>query len=371
MPPRPPRRLPRTLAALLACPTAPFREQAVVDFLQRWARRAGAEFRQDGAGNVLLRCHAGAPRRSRWVLQAHMDHPAFVVAGPAEGGRVWAEFRGGVLPEYFRAGRAGARIRLFAPGGELVARLATAQADATGPFPRYELAGRGVASVPPGTVGMWDFPPAVVKGDVLSARGCDDIVGVAAALCAAERARRRKNAPDVTLLLTRAEEVGFVGATAAARDGSLPRGAWVLGIETSSAAAGGLSLGDGVVLRAGDRWRTFDAGCSAVVATVAEKLAKTDKQFRFIRRLMPGGVCESSSFNLLGVRSAAVCVPLGNYHNMGPAGRVGPEQIHLDDFDSLVKLLAAVLVEPTTPAQADAAQRRLVNSRYRKLKRFL
>ena len=42
-----------------------------------------------------------------------------------------------------------------------------------------------------------------------------------------------------------------------------------------------------------------------------------------------------------GYPAAGMCLPLGNYHNMGPGGKIRPERIDLGDFESLVKLLVA------------------------------
>jgi endoglucanase len=54
---------------------------------------------------------------------------------------------------------------------------------------------------------------------------------------------------------------------------------------------------------------------------------------------MPGGTCEGTVFDAHGYTAGAVCVPLGNYHNMDRERKViGPEYIDLSDWQNEVKL---------------------------------
>jgi endoglucanase len=63
---------------------------------------------------------------------------------------------------------------------------------------------------------------------------------------------------------------------------------------------------------------------------------------------MAGGSCEATAFGAYGYRAAGLCLPLGNYHNMGNLDEVelgsGPavpamEIISLSDFHGLIDLL--------------------------------
>ena len=73
---------------------------------------------------------------------------------------------------------------------------------------------------------------------------------------------------------------------------------------------------------------------------------------------MPGGTCESTAFCALGHMAGALALPLGNYHNQHPRGRIAPEFIHEGDFDCLVDLLVALAGNKRTPADTDADLRR-------------
>jgi len=335
------------LRDVLTLPTAPFREQAVVDYIRRFAADHGLKFSQDGGGNVLVRYRRGRGG-AKWVFTAHMDHPGFV-AVRRRGRTLWAEFRGGVGLEYFK----GARARFFAPDGEIGAVVESARATGRRSWLAVRLKLDALADVPAGTVGMWDFPGMRIRRGRVSARGCDDQVGVAAVLCAMRRLVRQGVDADVTGLLTRAEEVGFVGALAACRQRSIPLRTPVIGLETSLAQPQA-PLGGGVVIRVGDAMRTFDPSLTAHITAVAARAAGQG-ELTYCRCLMPGGTCESTAYQAYGYRAAALCVPLGNYHNRGPNTKIAPEQIHLDDFASLVSLLTAVAPSRYSPATADEA----------------
>ena len=230
--------------------------------------------------------------------------------------------------------------------------------DPEGPFRRCTLELPAGAHVPPGTIGMWDFPGCLVRGDSVIARGCDDVAGVAAALCALDRiAVGGPPRHRVSLLLTRAEEAGFVGALWAAKRSRLPPDAFFLSIETSKAQPAA-PLGGGAVIRVGDRVSVFDSELTTHVAAAAERLSAADSTLRYRRHLMPGGTCEATAFQAFGRRAAGVCLPLGAYHNMGARGRIAPERIRWSDFRALVALLAALPGDPGGPAETAAALRR-------------
>ena len=80
---------------------------------------------------------------------------------------------------------------------------------------------------------------------------------------------------------------------------------------------------------------------------------------------MPGGSCESTGLALLGYRTCAVCLPLGNYHNMGGAA-IEAEQIDLRDFESMVALLAAVSQVRPDASHTRALKKRILENHRRR-----
>lgn len=337
------------LKSLLSAPTAPFHEEKIIEQVRRWADRRRIDFGRDKAGNVFVHYRRGPRRgRLRWVFAAHMDHPGFVVSR-SRGRAVWADFFGNVGKEYFPGGR----VRLFCSDAEVLATVRSARAVKGSPARSCRLELDKPDDVPPGTVGMWNLPAMRIRGKRLASRACDDLVGSAAVICSLDEIISRKIDADVTVMLTRGEEAGFVGVLAACEDHkSIPRDALIIVIETSKANLHA-RLGSGVVVRVGDKTRTFDPSLTAHVAAVAAKQAGRDRNFRFVRQLMDGGTCEATVFCALGYAATGLCLPLGNYHNQGPNGRIAAEQVHTDDFTCLVKLLVALAAESRKPPETD------------------
>lgn len=353
----------RLLQDVLTCPTSPFCELAVIEYVRSWASRCGVDFSQDPAGNVLLSASPArvGPRRGRaktrtpkaptWVFTAHMDHPGFVVRR-SRGRSVWATFRGGVAKTYFP----GSRVRLITPDDEYVATVATVRKSKE--FHaldcRLELVGQSGCNVPPGSIGMWDVPTFKCRNGRITARACDDLAGSAAVMASIEEIISRRSDANVMGLLTRAEEVGYVGALAACRLGTIPAGALVVSIETSKAQPAA-PIGGGAVIRVGDATRIFSEPLTGHISAVAKDLAKRDKDFQFVRQLMPGGTCESTAFCAFGHLAGALAVPLGNYHNQHPRGQIAAEFIDEGDFDCLVNLLVALASDKRSPADTEGA----------------
>ena len=206
------------------------------------------------------------------------------------------------------------------------------------------------ATLGPGAFGMWNLPALRRRGRLLYGRACDDLAGVVAGLCFLDELIRQQARVRVGLLLTRAEEVGFAGMIEASQSGWLDRGAIYVNLECSSARAGAI-LGAGPIVRVGDRSSLFDPHLSSGMALLASELAKTKTSLSFQRKLMDGGTCEASVLHRAGFRTAALALPLGNYHNQG-AEALAPEFIHLDDAVGLVRLLVHVALQPGGLAQA-------------------
>ncbi len=357
----------RILTDLLALPTAPFAEDHVIAYVRDFCRdRPALRPTVDRAGNLLIR--VGPARRRPIVLVAHMDHPGFIAeeltAPPRTGvpGRLRARWHGSVHPEYFD----NADVRFFT-GGRWVHGRVIRRATIETNTPRYPV--RVVhadievdAPVAAGSPGMWDFPDPQIHGQRLRARGCDDVAGVAAILAAMDVLSQDPRRGSLAALLTRAEEVGFAGAIAACRNGTLPPGAFMISIECSPELPG-VSMGDGPILRVGDYLSVFSPAAVAWCRVVADDLAAADPSFIYQRKLMDGGVCEATVFGEFGYAAMGLSIPLGNYHNMNRRRRaLAPEVIHLADWDRLVRWFLALA---TTGVKYDGCQpglrRRLLN----------
>jgi putative aminopeptidase FrvX len=331
----------RWLEQLTQISTASGLEQQVIDWVRAWAgRRPDLRFSLDSGGNVLV-TQKGRKTRPPVFAVAHMDHPAFVVTS-VEGRRVGFEFRGGVNEEYFTD------VAVELTGSWVDGVVLTY--DASSQRGVLEVSGDGVSV---GEIGTWRFPAATPGPDRLLAPACDDLAGCAAALAALDRARGKAGLRHFGVLLTRAEEVGLVGATHAAREGTVPRDSRLLSIETSRALPHA-PIGEGPIIRIGDAATVFDPELSNRISHAAAKAGIPHQ-----RKLMDGGGCEATAFGVYGYQATGLCLALGNWHNRGnldefEAGTGEPvpmqEEISLSDFHGLVDLLlvaATAVDEPT------------------------
>lgn len=353
-------------------PTATGREQRVIAWIERWAKqRRSIKLTRDAFGNLTIKRNSVTARNPIYFT-AHLDHPAFVVTRVHDDGKhVEAEFLGGVMDGYFEdtpvaihhgedKPQRGRIISLDRKRGDLREhdQLVTAR-----------FAKRVHAQV--GDVMTWDLPKARITKGRLHTPACDDLAAVAAAISAYEvLLSKPKQFSDVRLLFTRAEEVGFVGAMAAGKSGSIPKGSTLVCLENSKSMVDS-PIGGGPIVRVGDRISIFDPELTAQLCAVAERKGEDGKPMKYQRKLMPGGACEATAFRLMGYRSSCLCLPLGNYHNMDESAcKIAPETIAIEDYHGLIELLVRVGRHlHDTPAQSDLLDR--LNQRFEQRRSLL
>jgi len=202
--------------------------------------------------------------------------------------------------------------------------------------------------------GGFDFgTPVRRSGCRLYARAADDLVGVYAILqTAVQLARRGSLATSPFLgLLTRAEEVGFIGAIGHLELGWLTRAersVMCVSLEASRTLPGAV-IGKGPVVRLGDRRTVFHADGLKTLRDLARRRLRGRHQ----SRIMDGGACEASVTTAYGLPTIGISVPLGNYHNQGFEGGLGcrapegpaPEFVHLEDVNGLLRLCTSLVSE--------------------------
>ncbi|BAM03082.1 hypothetical protein [Phycisphaera mikurensis] len=328
------------LLELTSLPSVPGREAVAIAAVRRWAAaRPRVVVDGDSFGNLLVR-RAGPSVGELIVLQAHLDHPGFVVEA-VDGRDVEASFRGEVEARFFE----NARVRRWSGVSALDGGSVTACQPGFGEgLARVRLRLDAGSSAAAGDVLTWDLPGAEVVGPHLLAPAVDDLAGVALALIAFDREQRQpdRNA-DLRLLLTRAEEIGFLGALAALEEETLPPGTPVLVLENARALPDA-PVGGGPIIRVGDAAMSFDPQMTRRLVETARGLGEADSAFRWQRRLMDGGACEATAWQAHGHPAACLCNPMENYHNMDPqTGRIERERIDLRDAGGLLVLLGAFL----------------------------
>ena len=297
------------IRSVLAQPTAPFHEDAVrAEIFQQLAQLPHVRAKCDDFGNVIAHYQRG-DGRARYALAAHMDHPGFV----------GDEFLGGVPEEY---------LKLNPPTRDF------------------------------GAFAMWDLPACELRDGRVYSRACDDLIGCATILATLQELERRDVDASFYGLFTRAEEVGFVGAMQLAKAALIPRDVTIVSLETSSEKAPGCKMGEGVIVRVGDRTSIFDPAVTATLGALAKR-AEIPAQ----RCLMSGGTCEATAYQLYGYRCGALCVALGNYHNCGPELRIEPEFVALADVEAMVRLCTELALGAEPLDAADAALRERLEAR--------
>jgi endoglucanase len=275
-------------------------------------------------------------RRRPLVLGAHTDHPGFVVSG-VRGRTLELEFRGGISSQYGK----GEGVRLYdADSGEEcgTAQITSVRASGNGRIEGARAALGAGSSTAVGDYALWDVDVFRLRGEIVRARQCDDLVGCAGILATLDRLAAAGRPGHVIGLFTRAEEVGLRGASVVGRERLLPEDALVVAVETSSMAGGRAEQGGGPIIRVGDAIHVFSPAMTRWMTALAQELQAGDASFRYQRKLMDGGVTEATSYDLYGYKTGAACIALGNYHNAGARGRVAAETVHLGDLEGLVRL---------------------------------
>lgn len=370
------------LKELTATPTASGREGHVTAYITRWVKaRRSLTLKTDPHGNLSIapkdadKIRSGSAGATLFI-EAHMDHPAFVVHQVIDDKTILAEFRGGVNDEYFvgtpvvvyaregqktsnarnNSSKSGEVIKLKATKGKVVAfeqkPAASSPIIADGvKILRVKLNTKAL-HIKQGDIVTWDTGKARISQNRLHAPACDNLASVAAALGAYDQwlKSKAKNKADLRLLFTRAEEIGFVGAIAACKAGTIPKGSRIICLENSKSYAES-PIDGGPIVRVGDRTSTFDPDLTFRCANIGTAMQAQDKKFKFQRKLMPGGTCEASAFQIYGYTATCICLPLGNYHNMNDdTGKIAAETISTNDFDGMVKFLGAIAMKIDDPA---------------------
>jgi len=314
---------------LMRCAAAPYFEEEVRAVAESICLEQGLDCARDNYGNLLVSYRKGGKTRPL-ALAAHLDHPGFEIVKQLSPRRWLAKFRGGVGDDYFRAG--------------VSLRLMPQQARATlgkrvGKEKMFEVeAARALDDQP--EFAVWELEDYAIRKGIIHGRACDDLIGCASTLAAMVQLKQQRAAVNVIGILARAEEVGFHGALMVAEQKLIPANALIVSLETSRELPP-VKMGQGVIIRVGDRSSIFDSDATRFLSEVAVELGKVDKKFLSQRALMSGGTCEGTAYQEYGYQTAALCVALGNYHNCGSGNGIKAEYVSVADAEGMVKLLVA------------------------------
>lgn len=350
------------LQRFLAQPSAPFREAHVAQTLCEHFERERIPHFVDPIGNIVvgvatqkeyLQRIRRVSREPLRVFISHMDHPGFhgerwlapkrlriqwhggSPIKKLDGARVWIADASG-----WRGSGILKKVKMR-PSGRAIESAEVAVTDAT-------------LSQEPAKAFFGGFQfraPVWRQGKLVYTKAADDLVGAFATASLAMKLYRSRRAGHENFigLLTRAEEVGFIGAIGHFELGWLQkakRKVLCVSLETSRTLPGA-DIGKGPVVRLGDRATVFDASALRVFRAIAQKTLPGKHQMR----VMDGGTCEGTAATAYGFASIGISIPLGNYHNQsfqgGPDSRgpdgPAPEFVHLDDIEGLLKLCEGLM----------------------------
>ncbi len=309
-------------------PAAPYHEHAVRNEVQKICEEHALKFELDRYGNLLVRLQTAGNQRP-FVMAAHMDHPGFEVVPGKRNSRPLVRFQGGVPDGYFRPG---INIRLMP--GAIPAKLGKR----VGKERMFEIQ-TSKPLEPSVRFAVWELIDFQAT-DVIVGRACDDLIGVASILATIIELKKSRACVNVIGVISRAEEIGFRGVLALTKTKLLPRNSLVISLETSRELPG-VKMGEGVILRVGDKTSVFDSDVMRFLGEVGTDLRTRRKDFKFQRGLMAGGTCEATAFQEFGFQTGAVCIALGNYHNCAANNKIAAEYVNVADGCGMVDLLVA------------------------------
>jgi putative aminopeptidase FrvX len=319
----------RLIREIFSQPTAPFREGWVLRKIESLLTESKIPYFCDRSGNIIAgAASAKKARLAKIAFLAHTDHPGFHVVKQSKR-RVDALWLGGAPFKTMK----GSRVRLFDPARPEFE--ATGRLTYVSPILNHHegivikiLLDQNVV-LNTNCFGAFDFDGLKRKGDKIITRVADDFAGVVMALGMLMDTKRKT---QTLAIFTRAEEVGFIGCLALLKSEILNPKMAIVSLEASRTLDGAL-IGQGPVLRLGDRTTLFHTDLCNQMWQVALGLKKKKKTFQFQRRVMDGGSCEATALGVFGFATSGLSVPLGNYHNQGKHGPA-PEIVSMRDVEN-------------------------------------
>ena len=382
------------LKTLLSQPTAPFKERYVMACVEEALDSANVPYFYDDHGNMvigvgdkgsykkLLSQKSRVPLR---VMMAHTDHPGFHGSRWVDDSTLAIKWLGGSPKKYLH----NAQVWL-ADDHQVYGHARLKQVVLASHGFSIDTAHVKIPKSLVGTVrrvsakrlfGGFSFSSDCNrKGSLLYTRAADDLVGV---YCIVETALRlfegskRKRKTSFVGLLTRGEEVGFVGAIAHFKSfayQAMKRPLVCVSLEASRTLPGA-EIGKGPVVRLGDRRTVFSANPLQALTNLAEQHIKDEYQ----RRIMDGGSCEASATTMLGLPTVGISIPLGNYHNEGYEGGPdcrgdrgsAPEFVHIKDIERMLSLCVAIAEDDQVWDHPWDAHWQRLEKNFAKMKKYL
>ncbi len=323
------------MKTIFSQPTAPFRENWVLNSIELELKSLRVPYFIDRWGNIIAGVSGPKTLKTshRVALLAHTDHPGFHIEKKLGENLYLAQWFGGFPPKIFKAPVAIYNPQF--PGERALGSIVSRKFSKKTAF-QIKLKEKSPFPINENCFGAFAYSGFTKIKSRVHTRAADDLSGVTIILSTFARlkAYEKKNMLGI---FTRAEEVGFRGTLGIIYEKLLGKENSIISLEASRQLEGA-RIGQGPVIRLGDRKTLFDSFVTSRLDEAALVLMKKQKKFKVQRRIMNGGTCEATPFNLHNIKASGIAVPLGNYHNQRTDGRPGPEFIDLRDVERAVEL---------------------------------
>lgn len=327
-------------------PTTAFHENRVSDYIKNKLKEFEIDFEEDEWGNI--EAFIKGQKKEEVVFVSHMDHPGFEIIEKLDENLYKAKTLGG-LPKLSDVENT--KIKIYDKFSENKGYLKPFNESSSNDS-RYKSSDRWLnnefVSVQvelkelnfPVPV-VFDLPKPKISNDQIITPVADDLAGCALILEMLRSLKTSQNNYSIRGIFSRAEEVGLYGARLIAKSGRIDKNSIIVSIETSSELPGAVS-GSGPIIRTGDRATTFDNSGEIILLSSVKQLIDQNKEFLFQRQLMSLGGCEATAFSAFGYKVTGISLPLINWHNANPEGKVESERISITDYQNALNIMIGV-----------------------------
>ena len=327
-------------------PTTSFHENRVSNYIKNKLNEFEIDFTEDEWGNIEV--FIKGKKEEEVVFISHMDHPGFEIVERLDKNLYKARTLGG-LPRLSDVENT--KIKIYDKFSETKGNLKPYNESSSNDS-RFKSSDRWLSSefvsvnveleeqnfpVPV----VFDLPKPKISNDQIITPVADDLAGCALILEMLNSLKDSQNNYSIRGIFSRAEEVGLYGARLIAKSERINKNSIIVSIETSSELPGAVS-GSGPIIRTGDRATTFDNLGEIILLSSVKQLISEDKEFLFQRQLMGLGGCEATAFSAFGYKVTGISLPLINWHNANPEGKVEPERISITDYQNALNIMIGV-----------------------------
>jgi len=313
---------------------------------KRYGRDSKVKIIEPGQGAIILRYKYNQKKDlPSMIMIAHMDHPGFAPLAENPDGTLKAWLKGGLSEKRI----IGSGILLHNDSGEYFGRgtLVEKCEDEEGLYKievkKSDKGKRWTFATP--HVEGYEIQGVKIDEDTISGNSLDDYGGISAGFATFDEVVCTRINLDLSLVLYRGEERGFIGLVDLIDKEHINPNALLISLEMSSNVIrnktnGNLEtiapIGYGAIIRVGDALFEFD---NNVITLLRKGGKQTGSPVR--EKLMTGGVCDAGYASAIGLRAAGVVCALGDYHNGYMYDEQGfrPEKISRKDFASMKNLL--------------------------------